>query len=157
MSMVLDRITADSLHEGFRSRVHGITKVSRAQDQEFWWQHTASSSARFPFSYYASVLRGEGPDADEILAISVEVMDVQDDEGERLVVGADITTGDGILLARSPTTTIDVPSESALLTLADPLARVRDITKKVVAATEGLYLWIDNQRPTIERALAQLK
>jgi hypothetical protein len=157
MSMVLDRAATDTLREGFRSRVHGITKVLLAPAQELWWQHTASSSNRFPFSYYASALRGEGPDADELLVISVEVMDVQDDAGERLVVGADITTGDGMLLARSPTTTIEVPSESALLDLADPLARVGDVTKQVVAATEDLYLWIDTQRPTIERALAELK
>jgi hypothetical protein len=157
MSMVLDRAAADNLSEGFRSRVLGITTVSLAKDQELWWQHTTSSSDRFPFSYYASALRGEGPGADELLVISVEVIDVQDDSGERLVVGADITTGDGLLLARSPSAIIDVPSESTLLALADPIARARGITKQVVAAIEDLYLWIDNQQPTIDSALAQFK
>jgi len=157
MSVVLDHAEAASLSEGFRSRVHEITDVSRPGYHEVWWQHTVSSSDRFPFSYYASALRGEGPEADELLVVSVEVMDVQDEAGEHLVVGADITTGDGVLLAQSPTATIDVPSESTLLTLPDPLARVRDVTRQVVAATEGLYLWVDNQRPTVERALAKIK
>lgn len=117
------------------------------------WRSDLSTSNRFPFQYYVTGMSEPGPDADEVLVISVECFDPHDGTGEHLVVSADITGEEGLLLAESPRTVIDVPPEAVVL--HDPENVTAGITVQIQDATDGIAQWIDNQNVLVERALGQ--
>ncbi|MGI8825191.1 MAG: hypothetical protein ACR2JC_06035 [Chloroflexota bacterium] len=148
MSTVLDAIESHGTPEKFLQ----VTKRLVGAQSDVRWCYNLSSSKYFPFRYYASAVRGAGPDADEVLVISIECFDSHDEKRELLIISADITGEDGVLLAESPKIEIGVPPESAVQ--RDPDGIIARVKEQIESATEVIVHWIDSQRATIERALA---
>lgn len=98
MSMVLDPAQVSAEKEQIQGFVEDIAGALTGVH----WQYSAYSNERFPLRAYASALRGSGPDANEILVIAVTWRSPQDGKGERLIMGADILDGDGVILTESP-------------------------------------------------------
>ena len=150
MSAVLEGI------EGQHSldRVKRLTQDLDSSHTDLHWRYDLVSSRHFPVQYYAVALRGFGPDAEEALVIAIECFDHDDGNHERLVVSASISQEDGAVLAQAPQIEIEMPSP--VLFLIDPEWIVRTRIK-VQAAFDQMVDWVNEQRATIERTLAQVK
>jgi hypothetical protein len=146
MSAVLDAIEGN--HATWP--VERVTRESSGARSDLHWHYDLLNSRRFPVQYYATALRGSGPDADEVLVIGIECF--ESDAGP-LIVTARITGEEGVILAEGPSIEIDMPSQSALL--ADPDKVVREITAQIQAAFARGVDWVNTQRATIERALEE--
>jgi len=117
------------------------------------WRYSAHSNERFPLRLYASARREGDEKGPDILVIAVELFNPADDEGDRLVVSADIMDDDGAILEQSPRYEVPIPSEAQLL--SDPHAEISVVTKQVRAAMKKLDQWLAGQAPMIQAALTQ--
>ncbi len=116
------------------------------------WCYSAHSNERFPLRVYAPSHRdGDGTGAD-IIVIAVELFKSVDDEGDRLIVPADIMDGDGVVLEQSPRYEVPVPSEVELL--RNPSVEIAAVTEQIHAPMRKLDEWLTSQAPTIQATLS---
>jgi hypothetical protein len=127
-----------------------VERVTRV-DPKVRWRYSAHSNERFPLRLYASARReGDGMGRD-ILVIAVELFNPADNQGDRLVVSADIMDDDGVILEQSPRYEVPMPPEAQLL--SDPHAEVAAVTEEVRVAMKKLDQWLTSQAPMIQAAL----
>jgi hypothetical protein len=146
MSAVLEAIEAECTTE----KVKKVTEKLAPGRQDLHWRYDLVSSRRFPVQYYATALRGSGPDADEILTIGIECF--ESDNGHLIVSGM-ITGEDGVIIAQGPSTEIDIPSESAIE--RNPSDTIDITIGEIQGAFDSLVSWVDAQRQVIGDALAR--
>lgn len=116
------------------------------------WRYSVHSNERFPLRFYASARRGNGPSAEDVLVIAVELFNPVDDLGDRIIVSADIMDEEGVILRESPRYEISLPSES--LPVASPEREREVATESIRAALEKIDRWLEREGPFIEGALA---
>jgi hypothetical protein len=138
---------------------HGTTQriqstVGRAEKPaDVHWQYSLLSNRRFPFRFSASAMRGSGPEAEEVLVVALECFDASDATGQRLLVSADITGEEGLILAEGPRRAVELPSEDVLM--SDPQGWMQALTKQVLEAADHDVRWLEEQGPLIEGALVR--
>ena len=134
-------------------RVRNMVKRVAGPESNVRWHYSAHSNERFPLRLYASARRtGDGVGTD-IVVIAVEVFNLIDEEGDRLIVSADILDDDGGILEQSPRYEVPVPSEAELL--ENPSAEISAVTEKIHAAMWQLDEWLTRQAPMIQATLSQ--
>jgi len=135
-----------------KKRVQGIVEHIAGARPAVRWRYSAHSNERFPLRLYASARRGKGADAHDALVIAVELFNPADDQGDRLIVSADIMDEEGIIITQSPRYEIPIPPDS--LVLENPEKEIATVTRQVRAAMKKIDQWLGSQAPTIQAALA---
>ncbi len=132
-------------------RVREMVKRISSAGPAVRWRYSAHRNERFPLRLYASARREEDVGGHDALVIAVELFNPADDQGDRLIVSADIMDDEGVILEQSPRYEVAIPSEAALL--RDPAAETSAVTEQVRSALQKLDQWLDSQAPTIQAAL----
>jgi len=115
------------------------------------WRYSVHSNERFPLRLYASARREENLEGHYALVIAVELFNPADDQGDRLIVSADIMDDEGVILEQSPRYEVPIPSEAQLL--RDPAAETSAVTEQVRDALQKVDQWLHSQVPIIQAAL----
>lgn len=129
-----------------------VERVARV-DPRVLWRYSAHSNKRFPLRVYASARREGDGTCRDILVIAVELFNPADNQGNRLVVSADIMDDDGGILEQSPRYEVSIPPDAQLL--SDPHAEISAAAKQARAAMKKVDQWLTSQAPMIRAALAQ--
>ena len=79
--------------------------------------------------------------------IAVEIFNPADDQGDRLIVSADIMDDEGVILEQSPRYEAPIPSEAQLL--RDHAAETSAVTEQVRTAMQKLDQWPDRHASTM--------
>jgi hypothetical protein len=108
MSIVANLVDAPTEEKRVRSMVERVAWTEPAVR----WHYSVHSNDRFPLRLYASARRADNGKGHDAVVIAVEIFNQADDEGDRLVVSADITDDDGVILEQSPRYEVPVPSEA---------------------------------------------
>jgi hypothetical protein len=148
VSMVLDPVQVSAQ----KKYVQDIVESIAGAPSTVHWRYSAYSNERFPLRAFASALRGSGPDADEVLVVAVTWRNPDDDKGDRLVVGADILDGDGLILAESPRFEVTIPDE--FVVRSDSRRVPPGDADQLRGAMQTVGEWLDSQKPIIQEALA---
>lgn len=130
-----------------------VTKVTQDLTKtrhDVYWRYDLLSSRRFPVQYYATALRGVGPEVDEIVVTGIECFESSDGH---LVVSAMITGEDGAILAQGPSFEIDMPSKKSIAGNCEAATLATNAQIQVAVDLEGD--WVSAQRQIIRDALAQ--
>lgn len=148
MTAIEDAIQTPAMTRRLHEALEGLISAN----PNACWRSDLSTSNRFPFQYYVTAMSEPGPDADQVLVIAVECFDFHDETGERLIVSADITGEDGLLLSESPRAVVNVPAER--IVLRNPEEALTTIIEQIQRATDGIAEWIASQNPIVRQALA---
>jgi hypothetical protein len=109
------------------------------------WDYEVSSSEFFPIRAYAVALRDRESDADEVLILSILGHRPSGAEGDRLVLHADVSRGDGSLIAESPHRVLESLAPSASMETIEPRLEVE---------INILGRWLLDHRALVDEALA---
>jgi hypothetical protein len=124
------------------------------------WEYDAYRSEFFPFRAYASAVRGTGPEADEILIISLQCHRPEGTRGEKLVLYADVSREDGSVLAESPIQDIALSPREPESPNGIPRHVVdrhgaAHLDLRIGEAITALDTWLERQVSVIEKELSR--
>jgi len=132
-------------------RVRDMVKRISSAGPAVRWRYSAHSNERFPLRLYASARRQEDVEGRDAVVIAIEMFNPADDQGDRLIVSADIMDDEGVILKQGPRYKVPIPSEAQLL--GDSIAEISTVTGQVRDALQKLDQWLHSQAPTIQAAL----
>jgi hypothetical protein len=97
-------------------------------------------------------LRPASDDVLDILVIAVEIFNPVDNQGNRLIVSADIMDEEGVMLLEGPKYEVPIPSEAQLQAAPDPESS--GAAQQLRTAMRQIDRWLASQTPALRAALA---
>jgi hypothetical protein len=120
--------------------MENVVAELRPSHPSLHWHYDVHATEFFPFTASASAVRGSGPDAIEMLVLSIQCHRPEGERGKELVLYADVTREDGTVVAESPRREIMLGREN--------------LNRAIASTVNNLEGWLKEQAPLIEQELS---